>query len=165
MSVDDWDWIRGVNLDGVVHGCLSFGPKMLERGHGHVVNISSILGYTPHAAVGAYGATKAAVLSLSQSLRADWASQGVGVSVMCPGGVKTSIAESTRYLGDQVEKRDMALKAIGRGQPPELVAREVVRAIREDKAVIPVGWDAKLAWFAYRVMPVRLQNFIARQGL
>jgi 2-hydroxycyclohexanecarboxyl-CoA dehydrogenase len=165
MSVDDWNWIRRVNLDGVVHGCLAFGPAMVERGRGHIVNISSILAYTPHALVGAYGATKAAVLSLSQSLRADWRRHGVGVSAICPGGVNTSIAESTRYLGAAAEKRDMALQAIGRGRSPELVAVEIVRAIRENRAVVRIGWDAKLAWWAYKVIPPRLQQFIARQGI
>jgi short-subunit dehydrogenase len=105
------------------------------------------------------------VLSLSQSLRADWRRHGVGVSAICPGGVNTSIAESTRYLGAAAEKRDMALQAIGRGRSPELVAVEIVRAIRENRAVVRIGWDAKLAWWAYKVMPTRLQQFIARQGI
>src|SRR5687767_6625576 len=60
MSLDDWNWIRSINLDGVVHGCRLFGPAMVARGRGHVVNVSSGLAYTPRATEAAYVATKAA---------------------------------------------------------------------------------------------------------
>src|SRR5581483_3537791 len=70
MTVDDWRWIRAVNLDGVVHGCAAFGPAMLARRAGAVVNVSSGLAYTMRATEAAYVATKAAVLALSRCLRA-----------------------------------------------------------------------------------------------
>src|SRR2546423_5454158 len=77
MTVDDWRWIRSVNLDGVVHACAAFGPGMLEGGSGQVVNVSSGLGYTITATEGAYVATKAAVPALSRCLRAHSAGPGV----------------------------------------------------------------------------------------
>jgi 2-hydroxycyclohexanecarboxyl-CoA dehydrogenase len=165
MTLDDWNWIRGINLDGVVHGCFAFGPAMIERGHGHIVNISSVLAFMPHAAVGAYGTTKAAVLALSQSLRADWGRRGVGVSVMCPGMVNTAIVSSGRALGDSADQKGRAVDAFRKGRSPELVAGEVVRAIRENRAVVPVGWDAKVGWWASRLLPLRVKQFIARQGV
>jgi 2-hydroxycyclohexanecarboxyl-CoA dehydrogenase len=165
MSLDDWRWIRGINLDGVLHGCFAFGPAMLERGHGHVVNVSSVLGFMPHGTVGAYAATKASVLSLSRSLRADWGRRGVGVSALCPGAIATGIVEQARFLGDQVSERDRAIDAFRKGHSPELVAREVVRAVRENRSVVPVGWDAKVAWFAHRLLPLAVQDLIARWGI
>jgi NADP-dependent 3-hydroxy acid dehydrogenase YdfG len=78
MTLDDWRWVRGVNLDGVVHCCHAFGPAMLERAHGQVVNLSSVLGYTMRATEPAYVTTKAAVLALSRCLRADWAPSASG---------------------------------------------------------------------------------------
>ena len=84
-TLDDWAWIRSINLDGVVHGCALFGPPMLERGRGHVVNVSSALGYVATVTEPAYVTTKAGVLALSQCLRADWRRDGVGVSAICPG--------------------------------------------------------------------------------
>jgi 2-hydroxycyclohexanecarboxyl-CoA dehydrogenase len=164
-SIDDWTWIRGVNLDGVVHGCLAFGPAMVERGHGHVVNLSSMLGYTPHGVVGAYGATKAAVLMLSQSLRADWSRHGVGVSAVCPGMVDTAIVAQGRTVGAWSEKKDQVVEAFRKGRSPDLVAREVVRAVREDRAVVRVGIDAKVSWWMHRLLPVRVTQLIARQGI
>ena len=163
MSLDDWRWIRGVNLDGVVHGCHAFGPAMVERGHGHVVNMSSGLGYTPRATESAYVTTKAAVLALSQSLRADWAPRGVGVSAICPGVINTPIIDATRFLGEQEARRDRFVAGFRRGHPPELVAREVVRAIRENRTVVPVGWEARVGWWAHRLLPVAAHQFVARR--
>lgn len=164
MSLDDWRWIRRVNLDGIVHGCLAFGPSMLERGHGHVVIMSSGLAYTPHATVPAYSATKAAVLALSHSLRADWAPRGVAVSAVCPGLVNTPIADATRYLGRLADERDAVTDLFRRARSPATVASDVVRAIREDRIMVPVGWDAHATWWIHRLLPLRVHQFIARRG-
>jgi NAD(P)-dependent dehydrogenase (short-subunit alcohol dehydrogenase family) len=164
MTVDDWRWIRAVNLDGVVHGCMAFGPAMVERGRGHVVNLSSGLAYTPRATEPAYVATKAAVLALSQSLRADWSRRGVGVSAVCPGVINTGIIDTTRFLGEQSSRRDRHVKMFRRSHPPELVAREAVRAIRENRTVVFPGFEARLGWWAHRLAPLPVQQLIARQG-
>jgi short-subunit dehydrogenase len=95
-SIEDWQWLRSINLDGVAHGCYAFGPAMVARGRGQVVNIASGAAYIPNRHMAAYCATKAAVVSLSQCLRADWRGHGVGVSVVCPGVIATPIAGSTR---------------------------------------------------------------------
>ncbi len=164
MTIGDWRWIRGANLDGVVHCCLAFGPAMLERRSGHVVNVSSGLAYTMRATEPAYVTTKAGVLALSRCLRADWGRAGVGVSAVCPGVINTGIIEATRFLGDQAENADAMRKWFARGHPPELVARDVVMAIRQDKPVLASGWEAKLGWWAARFLPVRGQQMIARAG-
>ncbi|MCA1843616.1 MAG: SDR family NAD(P)-dependent oxidoreductase, partial [Actinobacteria bacterium] len=105
MTVDDWRWIRSVNLDGVVHACAAFGPGMIARRSGQIVNVSSGLAYTMRATEGAYVTTKAAVLALSRCLRADWAPHGVGVTAVCPGFVNTPIVGATRYLGSRGDDR------------------------------------------------------------
>jgi 2-hydroxycyclohexanecarboxyl-CoA dehydrogenase len=165
MTIDDWRWIRGTNLDGVVHGCHTFGPAMLERGRGHVVNVSSGLGYTPRATEPAYVTTKAAVLALSQCLRADWGRSGVGVTAVCPGVINTPILDNTRFLGGQADTVERTRRTFRRGHPPELVARDVVVAIRRDKAMVPVAWEAKLGWWVHRLLPLSAQQHIARYGL
>jgi NAD(P)-dependent dehydrogenase (short-subunit alcohol dehydrogenase family)/pimeloyl-ACP methyl ester carboxylesterase len=162
MSIDDWRWIRGVNLDGVVHGCHAFGPAMVERGSGHVVNVSSGLGYTPRATESAYVATKAAVLAFSQSLRADWHGR-VSVTAICPGVIDTSIVDATRFVGAAAEDRRARTKRLfRRGHTPEKVAKAIVRSARRSKAVSPVGIDAKLGRLAHRFAPSVLQEAIAR---
>lgn len=165
IGIEDWRWIRSINLDGVVHGCRAFGPAMVERGSGQVVNVSSGLGYTPTATEPAYVTTKAAVLALSQCLRADWAVSGVGVSAICPGVINTPIVRSTRYLGDQASPamRARTQRVFRRGHKPETVAKAIVDATRRDRAVVPVGWESSLAWFAHRLTPVALQQVVARR--
>jgi NAD(P)-dependent dehydrogenase (short-subunit alcohol dehydrogenase family) len=165
MSLDDWNWIRAVNLDGVVHCCAAFGPRMLERATGHVVNVSSGLGYTPTASESGYVTTKAAVLALSQCLRADWAAAGVGVSAICPGVIDTAIVEDTRFLGeDAPARRARAVRAFRRGHRPELVAAAIVDAVERNRAVVAVGAEAKLGWYLHRFAPVAVQQAVARAG-
>jgi len=85
-KLDDWDWLLGINLRGVVHGCHFFIPKMVERGAGgQVINVSSVLGVYPAPYNSAYVASKFAVLGLSQSLRAELAPHKIGVTAICPG--------------------------------------------------------------------------------
>jgi NAD(P)-dependent dehydrogenase (short-subunit alcohol dehydrogenase family) len=167
MSERDWTWIRGVNLDGVVNGCAAFAPAMVEAGRGHVVNVSSGLGYTPTATEPGYVTTKAAVLALSQCLRADWASSGVGVTAICPGVINTPIIDHTRFLGDAgtPERRAKTTKVFRRGHKPEQVAKAIVDAIERDRAIVPVGFEAKAGWYLHRLAPIALQQAVARQGL
>lgn len=164
-SIEDWRWIRSINLDGVVHGCRAFGPAMVARGAGHVVNVSSGLGYTPRATEPAYVTTKAAVLALSLCLRADWGRYGVGVSAVCPGVVDTPIVASTRYLGGRAEARTRARveRLFARGHPAALVAEAIVDAVARNRGVVPVGWEARLGWWAHRLSPLSLQQVAARQ--
>ena len=164
MTVDDWRWIRSINVDGVVHGCLAFGPGMLERRSGAVVNLSSGLAYTCRAAEPAYCTTKAAVLTLSRCLRADWGPRGVTVSAICPGVIATPIVRSTRYVGNQsaAAVRERTERLFRRGHPPELVASAVVDAVRSNRALITVGWEARAGWWLHRLLPLSVQEIAAR---
>jgi NAD(P)-dependent dehydrogenase (short-subunit alcohol dehydrogenase family) len=167
MALDDWRWLRSINLDGVVHGCKAFGPAMLERGRGHVVNLSSALAYTPRATEPAYVTSKAAVLALSQCLRADWRPRGVSVSAICPGVINTPIIDTTRFLGDQSDPdvRERTIKLFRRGHRPETVAQAILGAIRTDRTMAAVGWEAKLGWLAHRVLPLAAHQLPARTPL
>ncbi len=167
MTVDDWQWIRSVNLDGVVHACSAFGPAMVERRSGQVVNVSSGLGYTMRGTEGAYCTTKAAVLALSRCLRADWAPHGVGVTAVCPGFINTPIVGATRYLGDRadVRTRDRIEKVFRRGHSPDTVAKAIVSAVERNPSVVPVGWEARLGWHLNRITPLAVQDRLARLDL
>ena len=167
MSVDDWRWIRSVNLDGVVNACAAFGPGMIARRSGQVINVSSGLAYTMRATEAAYVATKAGALALSRCLRADWARYGIGVTAVCPGVIATPIVGSTRYLGDRgdARTRDRIEKIFRRGHPPEAVARAIVAAADRNPAVVPVGWEARLGWHLNRITPLAVQDRLARLDL
>lgn len=164
MSLEDWEWIRSVNLDGVVHGCRLFGVPMAERGRGHVVNIASGLAYLPRSTEIAYCTTKAAVLMFSRSLRADWRTCGVGVSAVCPGFVNTSILSRGRFVGPMWSPETMRLaeRGFGFGHAPEVVADAVVHAIRRNRAMVAPGVEARLGWHLHRLAPLALDALTGR---
>ena len=141
----DWRWILGVNLWGVVHGVAAFVPLFIEQGEGHVVNTASVAGLTTAPFLGPYNATKQAVVAISETLFKDLQAtgvSGVGVSVLCPGFVQTRIAESGRNrppwapesdaenAGDAESMRTAIADMIAGGIPPEAVAEQVMRAVR-----------------------------------
>jgi NAD(P)-dependent dehydrogenase (short-subunit alcohol dehydrogenase family) len=142
-SYDDWDWIMGVNLHGPINGVMTFVPRMIRAGtRGYVVNTASMAGLLAAGTCGIYNATKFAVRGLSESLRASLAAHGIGVSVLCPGLVKSYI-----YASDEI--RPQALKAGAKpvntefvkrlaevhqfGMEPDVIAARVLEAMREDR--------------------------------
>jgi NADP-dependent 3-hydroxy acid dehydrogenase YdfG len=154
-SLDDWDWLLGVNLRGVVHGCHFFIPKMVERGTGgHVVNISSILGIYPAPNVTAYVASKFAVRGLSQSLREELAPHKIGVTAICPGMIATAIVADGRMSGNVASRKKTMVDTFrDRGARPEKVADAILDSVRTNPAVRPVGTDAMLLATLQRVAP------------
>lgn len=99
MSLDDWRWVLGVNLWGVIHGIKAFVPMMRERGTwGHVVNTASSAAILPIGTHSPYCSSKAAVASISCSLQSELRAEGspIGVSCLCPGMVDTQIHRSWR---------------------------------------------------------------------
>lgn len=127
-SYDDWDWLLGVNLHGVINGVQTFVPRMVERVKagtqvgGHVLNTASMAAFLSSPSPGIYNTTKAAVRALSESLRYSLLQHGIGVSVLCPGLVKSVI-----YASDDV--RPDALK--GAMKPVDKAAVERLQGVHE----------------------------------
>jgi NADP-dependent 3-hydroxy acid dehydrogenase YdfG len=166
-SLDDWDWLLGINLKGVVYGCHLFVPNMVARGQGgHVINLSSIFGIYPAPNVTAYVASKFAVLGFSQSLRAELAPRGIGVTAMCPGLINTAIIEGGRMTGQLGPRKAKLASAFKKGQPPEAVADAILDAVRSNPAVRTVGADAWALRALTRLAPrvtTRLGSTLARR--
>ena len=95
-TVENWDWLMGINLGGVFNGCHVFAPAMAAQRRGHIVNVSSMFGYFAPPGVMAYAASKFGVLGMSLSMRAELAEHGVGVSAICPGMIATNIIHGSR---------------------------------------------------------------------
>lgn len=166
-SPEDWKRVLDVNLWGVIHGCRLFGRQMAERGQGgHIVNTASAAAYLPSKALPAYSTSKAAVLMLSECLRAELAGQGIGVSAICPGLVNTNITSTARFAGvDEAEEKRRQKKSARlyglRNYPPEKVADAILRAVVKNQAVVPVTPEARGAHFMSRFTP-RTLRAIAR---
>ena len=109
---EDWQWLFGVNVFGVVHGIQAFVPRMREQiatsgGEAHIVNTGSMssISTTRAVEVGVYCATKHAVLGLSETLRNEVEGDGIGVSILCPGGVATQLFAAERNLPEELRGR------------------------------------------------------------
>ncbi|GGO86403.1 SDR family oxidoreductase [Wenjunlia tyrosinilytica] len=162
-SVEDWRRTLDVNLWGVIHGCRLFGRRMAERGEGgHIVNIASAAAYQPTKTLPAYSTSKAAVLMLSECLRAEFAAAGIGVSAICPGFVNTSITATARFVGATNDEQERLRRKASRmyrrrNYPPEKVADAIVRAVIKDIPVLPVTPEARTARMLGRVSPGALR--------
>ena len=144
-SIEAWRWVVSVNLDGVYHGIHAFLPLLLDQDEGHVVNTASLSGIGGVPGMGPYCATKFAVVGLSESLYYDLAMRrsNVGISVLCPGFVRTQIAASDRNMPDAVRAaqadhapsslEEAAAAAVAAGIEPDVVAEHVVDAVERNE--------------------------------
>lgn len=145
ISLQDWRWVIDINLMGVVHGVRAFLPHLTSHGEGgHIVNTASMAGFLPGTGFGPYTATKFAVVGLSEALRAELAPLGIGVSVLCPGYVRTRITESRRNwpkeYGEPPAPRAGRLEQIAElvrtGMEPSVVAALTLAAIRDNELYV-----------------------------
>ncbi len=140
-TAEEWEWIVGVNVLGVAHGVITFGPILAEAGEGHIVNTASEAGLVTNSALGMYCATKHAVVGLSESLWRELHPMGVGVSCLCPNLVNTRIFQSERNRPYEAEltatqnaiMTPMREMITARGMAPSEAASHVVNAITEDR--------------------------------
>jgi NAD(P)-dependent dehydrogenase (short-subunit alcohol dehydrogenase family) len=154
--MEDWDRILDVNLRGVINGIQAAYPVFVSQGFGHIVNTASMRGLVPVPLSVSYGATKAAVISISKSLRAEAASAGVRVSVLCPGVIKTPMV-----LGG-LSNRDLQLE-LGTAQrenwlrrlpmDPHSFAQQALRQIARNKPIIVIPSWWRLIWWLDRTSP------------
>jgi NAD(P)-dependent dehydrogenase (short-subunit alcohol dehydrogenase family) len=145
LTLEDWQWVMGVNLWGVIHGVRSFVPRMIASGEeGHVVNTASIMGLVSSAMAASYAATKHAVVALTESLEMDFRAfqTRLHASVLCPGGVATRIMDSTRNRPAALSNSGKSIapemeqafrEAIAAAMSPAEVARKALEAVREKR--------------------------------
>jgi NAD(P)-dependent dehydrogenase (short-subunit alcohol dehydrogenase family) len=168
-TVDDWRRTLDVNLWGVIHGCRAFAQQMVERGEGgHIVNVASAAAFQPSKSLPVYSTSKAAVLMLSECLRAELAGHTIGVSAICPGLVNTNITQTTTWAGrsddEQAAMRQRTSKLYDRRNfRPERVADAILAAVQDNRAVVPVTVEAKAALAMQRFAPALLRR-LARVG-
>jgi NAD(P)-dependent dehydrogenase (short-subunit alcohol dehydrogenase family)/pimeloyl-ACP methyl ester carboxylesterase len=158
-SSEQFQRVLDVNLNGVIYGCRAFGAQMVERGvGGHIVNLSSLAAFSPQKSMGPYATSKAGVLMFSDVLRAELAHAGIGVSAICPGIVHTNIVRTTTFSGVSEDeeaakqaKFDKLYKA--RRYTPDKVAKQIVKAVVTDRAVMPVTPEAHQGYYLSRFAP------------
>jgi NAD(P)-dependent dehydrogenase (short-subunit alcohol dehydrogenase family) len=145
VSLDDWQWVLGVNLWGVVHGVKTFLPLLVEQGHGHVVNTASMAGLLSSPFMAPYNVAKHGVVTLSETIHAELSMMAspVGVSVLCPGWVDTQIGEADRNrpgakadvepTEESATTRALLGSMLANGLAPSEVAALVVDAVKANR--------------------------------
>lgn len=147
LEPSDWQWVFSVNVMGVVHATHAFLPGMLaRRGPAHILNTASVASL---GAGGAYGASKAAVLAISESLRAELAPSGIGVSALLPASISSRITSAQRNRSDPSGRKvpEPFAEVVDFGIDPAHAAERGIQAVLDDRAyafVFPEGWQDQL---------------------
>ena len=152
-SLEDWDWIMGINVWGVIHGCRAFLPGIKERGQGYIINVASAAGLMSTPRLGAYNLTKAAVVSLSETLYGELAHTDINVSVLCPTFFKTNIIESGRGANSEKAKK-IITQAMERSkvQAPDVARFALKKVVNGELYALPMQ-DATWFWRLKRFAP------------
>lgn len=149
---EEWQRVMDVNLWGVIYGCHAFIPRMREQPGGQIVNLASSAGVVSMPEMGPYNTTKAAVISLSETLRTELASDGIGVTVVCPMFINTDILKTACYT-TQWEKEAFQYACGNARMSVEEVAQRIVKAVDENKLYVFPQLSAKFFWAIKRITP------------
>ncbi len=159
--IEDWRWVMEINLFGVLLGCQQWTGYFLKQGFGHIVNVASWAGLAAAPQIAAYGTAKAAVVALSEMMRAELEPRGVGVSVLCPAFVKTRLTETMRAPDSSYAarvQRWMEHSGVG----PENVAEQVMRAVERKRFWILTHRNTRWLWRLKRYFPERYFRLMLR---
>lgn len=151
IPMDDWHWVMGVNLWGVVHGCHVFAPRLRGLDQAGIVNVCSTASFAAAPSMGPYNTSKAAVLALSETLAAESAGSGLRVTALCPTVVKTNIFASGRI--DESVTPFMNRWVALTGVSAERVVRTTLSALDRNRLYALPQVDARLIWRAKRYLP------------
>jgi short-subunit dehydrogenase len=167
VTLEEFDWVMAVNFRSVVRLTHALLPALKAHPGAHLVNVSSVFGIFAPAGQAAYSASKFAVRGFSEAVRHELAENGVGVTVVHPGGIKTRIAESAR-TGSGVPQDELEQ---GRKQFAKLLtipaadaAAQIVEAIEKRRPRLLIGWSAKVPDVLVRLMPGSYWRLIARRA-
>ena len=167
MTLEELDWLLGINLWGVIHGTKAFLPMLLAQKQGHIVNISSIFGIIGMPGQSAYSISKFGVRGLTESLWRELKGTGVKATLVHPGGIRTNIGKAAplgRFAGDYEKS---LLEKAGRLliTPPEECAHDIVEGVARGRKRILTGKNARKTALLVRLLPTSYGVLLRRYGL
>lgn len=152
IPLQDWHWCVGINFWGMLYGCHSFIPKMKSQGGGHIINVASSAGLFSLMEMGPYNVTKAAVISLSETLRQELVQHNIGVTVSCPMFFNTHLLDNMRY--QDPFQNEFAHSAFEHGRlSADGVAEKTIRAYEKNKLFVIPQFTGKYYWVLKRLSP------------
>jgi short-subunit dehydrogenase len=157
----DWRWILDINVLGVLHACRAEAPHMARSGRGLIVNVASAAAFMAAPDMGAYNASKAAVVALSETLHQELAADGVQVAVAMPGFFRTRLMEHARAPADA---RAFAERLMDRsGMAADAVAREILARAAAGEMHLVLPSEYRWLWRFKRIAPRRFMRWLAGQ--
>lgn len=162
-SEADWQRVFGVNWWGTVNCCSVFTPLLKQSTSAQIVNLSSMAAYYGLPSQASYSSSKAAVLAYSETIRSELAVEGIGVTTIHPGAIKTEMMTATLQESDNM---DQALKnyALAKrwGVEADVAADKILRAAGKKRNLLRIGMDAHILYYATRIMPNVLGIMLAK---
>ncbi len=166
VTLDDWAWIMGINLWGVIHGCHAFLPRMKKQKSGHVLNVASAAGLLSAPMMGPYNVTKAGVVALSETLYGELSPLGLGVTVLCPTFFKTDIAKNGRGPADADDMKEVAEKLMAKSKlQADDVAKFAIDTADAGKLYAIPHPDGRWMWRAKRLAPNTFYKQVSKVAL
>ena len=165
VSIEDFEWLMGINFWGVVYGCKVFLPILKQQSEAHIVNVSSVFGLIAPEEQTAYCSSKFAVRGFTESLRHEMAGTNVAVSCVHPGGILTNIARNSRLGRDTPEEwKRQGAKFFDKvaKTTPETAAEVIIQGIKSGETRILIGQDAKTISLLSRLFPKRYLRIMER---
>jgi NAD(P)-dependent dehydrogenase (short-subunit alcohol dehydrogenase family) len=162
LTLEQWNAIIDVNIRGVVHGVAAAYPQMVRQGHGQIVNTASMGGLTAAGQITSYVMTKHAVVGLSLALRSEAAAHGVGVLAICPAAVETPLLDKGAVGGFVGREYYLKGQGIKTAYDADRLARDTLRAIEGNKALLVKPRRAHAAWLLARLAPGLMQRMSIR---
>jgi len=152
LDISDWRKVLGVNLFGMLHTVNLVYPHMLERGSGHIANVASLAGLMVfHQYNAPYNVSKYGAVGFSEELMMEASVHGIGVTCVCPGGVKTPIYDTAVFRGfNEGAREELKKLLLASGEEPEDTARALVKAVKQNRFLVVTTPVAKGAYFLKR---------------
>lgn len=146
VSIEDWQWVMDINFYGVLRGCQAAVPAMKQQGNGHIVNIASMAGLLNPPGMSNYNVSKAAVISLSETLVAELQPHGIGVTCVCPSFFKTNLGESMRSPDKTTAKKLDKLVDSSSDLSADDIATMIYDAVESNQYLLMPHEKARQAW-------------------
>ena len=167
ISIEDFEWLMGINFWGVIYGCKVFLPLLKQQDAAHIVNVSSVFGLIAPEEQTAYCSSKFAVRGFTESLRHELAETNVSVSCVHPGGILTNIVRNSR-VGDGTpdEWKQQGVKLFDRvaKTTPETAAEVILNGIKTNEPRILIGKDAHTISTISRLFPRKYLRVLERMS-
>jgi short-subunit dehydrogenase len=165
-SLDDWRRIIGINIWGVIYGCHFFLPHLKHQaGEAHIVNLSSMVAFMGPPQQSSYSLTKSAIKGFSESLWAELHGEGIGLTVVHPGAIRTHIMDEALKSAENKDGFARTKAMVDKmAMPVDKAAKKILKAVRQDKMRVVVGTDAWLFESAKRALPDHIHKLFLLQS-